>query len=87
MSNDQQNVLHNSIFQSLMDSTMEETRILATDTGFATDSSYVHDSILQEGVTLTSTQTKSLDNKPKHYQWYTELTLQKQTFPAHFSNI
>lgn len=47
---------------------MEDTRIPATDTGFATDSSYVQDSILQEGVTLTSTQTKSLDNKPKHYQ-------------------
>lgn len=87
MSNDQQNVLHNSIFQSLMDSIMEDTRIPATDIGSAIDSSYVQDRILQEGVTLTSTQTKPLDNKPKHYQWYTQLTLQKQTFPAHFSNI
>lgn len=68
MSNDQQNVLHNSIFQSLMDSTMADTRIPTTATGFVTDSSYVQDSILQEGVTLTSTQTKSSDNKPKHYQ-------------------
>lgn len=47
---------------------MEDTRIPATDTGSATDSSYVQDSILQEGVTLTITQTKSLDNKPKQYQ-------------------
>lgn len=30
---------------------MADTRIPATDTGFATDSSYVQDSILQEGVT------------------------------------
>lgn len=47
---------------------MADSRIPATDTGFATDSSYVQDRILQEGVTLTSTQTKSLANKPKHYQ-------------------
>lgn len=44
---------------------MEDIRIPATDTGSATDSSYLQDSILQ-GVTLTSTQTKSLDNKSKH---------------------
>lgn len=46
---------------------MEDTRIPATDICSATDSSYVQDRILQ-GVTLTSTQTKPLDNKPKHYQ-------------------
>lgn len=47
---------------------MADTRVPAIDTGSATDSSYVQDSILQEEVTLTSTQSKSLDNKPKHYQ-------------------